>query len=213
MTHLSFKKKWDNYWYYYKWYTVIGIFVVIVMSVIGYQMVTKTVYDNGIVVAGNVPSTLADVDAFRNDILPLYKDTNGDGEVNINVTFVPLGTKINSVMDAEFALAYPQQLSALIAADMDEFFIVSEDVLISYGRDKAFADVTLIQKELGLTDEKYDNGILITNKELIKNLNLYPKVDYYGAVRIHKDLGELMGEKRARYENAYSFLSALVICE
>lgn len=203
---MSFKKKWENYWYYYKWYTFFAVFIIVVVSVIGYQMMTKTVYDNGIVVAGNVPSTLADIDAFKKDAAPYFADTNNDGEVNLNLTFVPLGTEINSVTDAEFALMYPQQLSALIAADIDNIFIVSEDVLISYGRDKAFSDISHIQEELGLSDCKYDNGLLITNKELIKNLNLYPNVDYYVAVRIHNDMEKMGDAKRIGYENAYKFL-------
>ena len=206
---MSFKSKLSNFWYYHKWHTILGIIGVCFAVMISYQMMTKTVYDNEIVIAGNVPSTLADQPAFADDIRYCFNDTNGDGEINIATTFVPFGTEINSVTDAEMALAYPQQLMALIAADDADIFIVSEDILIDYGKDKAFADITDLQKQLGL-EEKHYNGIKITDFELLKELNLYNDVDYYIAVRVHDDLDTMSDKKRIKYENAYAFLREVV---
>ena len=107
------------------------------------------------------------------------------------------------------ALAYPQQLQAVLAADDANIFIVTEDILISYGRDKAFADVSDIQRELGLTDCKYQNGILIKNRELISALSLYDDVDYYIAVRVNDGLSKLTGSKKIKYINAYNFMREL----
>ena len=183
----------------------LAVFVII----ISYQMFSKTNYDNTVVVAGNIPATLADDTQFVKDISPVFKDVNGDGEVNINTTFIPFGGEIGSTTDAEMALAYPQQLQAVLAADDANIFIVTEDILISYGRDKAFADVSDIQRELGLTDCKYQNGILIKNRELISALSLYDDVDYYIAVRVNDGLSKLTGSKKIKYINAYNFMREL----
>ena len=206
---MSFSKKMSNYWYYHKWHTILGILGLAFACMISYQMMTKTVYDNEIVVAGNVPATLADQQAFADDIKYCFNDTNGDDEINIATTFVPFGTEINSINDAEVALVYPQQLMALIAADDANIFIVSEDILLDYGKDKAFADITGIQKELGL-EEKHYNGIKITDFTLLDELNLYNDVDYYIAVRVHDDLDKMGDKKRIKYENAYAFLREVV---
>ncbi len=206
---MSFRKKWDNYWYYHKWHTVIGAILIVFVFMTAYQMMTRTVYDNSVVVAGNVPATLSDLEGFESDIIHCFKDTNKDGEININTTFVPFGGNIDSVDEAEMALVYPQQLQALIAADDANIFIVTEDILIDYGKANAFADVTDVQKELGISDCKYKNGILITDKNLIDKLQLYSDVDYYIAVRVHDELETMNEKKRISYENAYVFMREL----
>ena len=206
---MTFEKKLENFWYYHKWHTLFAVGAVLFAVLISYQMMTKTVYDNEIIVAGNVPSTLADAQSFAEDISYCFDDTNDDGEINITTTFIPFGTKIDSIDDAEMAIAYPQQLSALIAADDANIFIVSEDILLDYGKDKAFADITELQKELGL-EEKHYNGIKIKDFTLLKELNLYPDVDYYFAVRVHDELDTMGDKKRIKYENAYAFLREVV---
>ena len=37
----SFREKIDNYWYYYKYHTFAGIFVIIVLGIIIYSFATK----------------------------------------------------------------------------------------------------------------------------------------------------------------------------
>ena len=202
---MTFKKKLENYWYYHKWHTIIGAVLIAFFGMTAYQMATKTVYDNTVAVAGNVPATLADQQAFTDDIIYCFEDTNDDGEINISTIFVPLGGEIGSVTDAEMALMYPQQLQALIAADDANIFIVSEDIILDYGKANAFADITELQKELGL-DEKYYNAVKITDFELLKELNLYNDVDYYFAIRVHNELDSMKESKRVKYENAYAFL-------
>ena len=206
---MSFKKKFENFWYYHKNHVLAGVLLAFFVVVISYQMMTKTEYDNTVVIAGNVPATLSDDSQFVRDVSYAFSDVTGDGEININTEFIPFGGEIGSITDAEMAMAYPQQLQAILAADDANIFIVSEDILISYGKDKAFAIVTDIQSELGLTDCKYENGILIKNRELISALSLYEDVDYYIAVRVNDGLKNLKGEKKASYENAYSFMREL----
>ena len=206
---MTAKKRFENFWYYHKNQVIIVCVLAVFVIIISYQMFSKTNYDNTVVVAGNIPATLADDTQFVKDISPVFKDVNGDGEVNINTTFIPFGGEIGSTTDAEMALAYPQQLQAVLAADDANIFIVTEDILISYGRDKAFADVSDIQRELGLTDCKYQNGILIKNRELISALSLYDDVEYYIAVRVNDGLSKLKGQKKTSYKNAYNFMREL----
>lgn len=206
---MTAKKGFENFWYYHKNHVLLGCVLAVFVIMISYQMFSRTNYDNTIVVAGNIPATLSDNAQFEKDISPIFKDVTGNGKIEINTTFIPFGGEIASATDAEMALAYPQQLQAILAADDANIFIVTEDILISYGRDKAFADVSDIQKELGLSDCKYQNGILIKNRELISALGLYGDVDYYVAVRVNDGLENLNGEKRLSYENAYSFMRAL----
>ena len=45
-------KKFENFWYYYKWHTIIGIALVAVVVVLIVQLFTKPSYDVNIVYAG-----------------------------------------------------------------------------------------------------------------------------------------------------------------
>ena len=48
-------KKWlENYWYHYKWATIIVLFFVTVFAIGIYQMASKSDYDTQIVYAGPV---------------------------------------------------------------------------------------------------------------------------------------------------------------
>lgn len=202
--------KFENFWYYHKKHVLWGCVFAAFAVILSYQFLTRTNYDATVVVAGNVPSTLADEAGFKNAVSPIFKDVNGDDDVEINTMFIPFDGEIGSVTDAEMAIAYPQQLQAVLAADDANIFIVTEDILIGYGKDKAFADVSELQAELGLKDCKYSNGILIKNRELISALSLYDDVDYYIAVRVNDGLENLKGAKKISYENAYEFMRALV---
>ena len=44
--------KLENFWYHYKWHTIVGIFIVIVAAILITQLFTKTEYDVNIIYAG-----------------------------------------------------------------------------------------------------------------------------------------------------------------
>ena len=86
-------KQWiENFWYHYKWHTVVGVFAVLVVVMLTVQMCTKQDYDAHIMYAGNYNiSTLS-----QDGDLPEYKkitsalsavcpDSNGDGKIDVNL--------------------------------------------------------------------------------------------------------------------------------
>ena len=77
--------KWlDNFWYHYKWHTIIISFLVIVVTVCTVQSLRTPKYDMKIVYAGSKNMEAQEAEAIQdlfNSILP--EDTNDDGKVNI----------------------------------------------------------------------------------------------------------------------------------
>ena len=77
--------KWlDNFWYHYKWHTIIISFLVIVITVCTVQSLRTTKYDMKIVYAGSKNIEAQDAEAIQdlfNSIVP--EDTNDDGKVSI----------------------------------------------------------------------------------------------------------------------------------
>ncbi len=87
----SFKERAENFWYYYKWHTVVIIAVIIFAAVLIGQLINKREYDINIVYAGGyyISKTSSDgVPPYNTAIKSLERvvgDYNGDGEVHINL--------------------------------------------------------------------------------------------------------------------------------
>ena len=89
---MTFKQRIENFWYHYKWHTVVAVFAVIVITMLTVQMCTKQDYDAYILYAGDYKiSTLT-----QDGDLPEYKritsslgrvtpDQNGDGKSDVNL--------------------------------------------------------------------------------------------------------------------------------
>lgn len=81
-------QKWfDNYWYHYKWHTIITLFFVIVIFVCALSTCQKESYDSTVLYAG--PAYLngekkAGVEAVLEAVMP--SDISGDGEKNAYLT-------------------------------------------------------------------------------------------------------------------------------
>lgn len=83
----------ENYWYHYKWHTIVAIFLVITVLVASLQMCTRTSYDVHIMYAGNhklekISSNGNSTTPFTSTLASLGRvvsDHNGDGEVHVNL--------------------------------------------------------------------------------------------------------------------------------
>ena len=82
----KFLKWFDNYWYHYKWHTIVGAFVAVFLVIVIGQMASKEKVDVYIMYAGPKSFTPAEIheieDAFE-DIMP---DLNGDGKKTVQFT-------------------------------------------------------------------------------------------------------------------------------
>ncbi len=81
-----FLKKLDNYWYHYKWHTVIALFLAAVILICSLQMCAKDDYDFEVMYAGphslNNHQTILDIEAA---FAELGDDRTGDGKVTVNL--------------------------------------------------------------------------------------------------------------------------------
>lgn len=76
--------KWlDNYWYHYKWQTIIGVFFAVVIVIFTTQFITKEEYDYSVIYAGpGVPTANQTREMEKAFSSVLEKDLNGDGKKN-----------------------------------------------------------------------------------------------------------------------------------
>lgn len=97
-----FLKKLDNYFYHYKWHTIIALFLVVVLLVCCLQTCTKEPYDVEIMYAGpknlNDKQTVLDI---QNAFAGFSTDKNGDGVKTVRLVSYWVNEKYYGGDDAE----------------------------------------------------------------------------------------------------------------
>ena len=87
--------KWlDNFWYHYKWVTLVTAFFTVTLSIIIIQMITKTNPDSNILYGGPAVLTANQTKEIENAFNALLPgDFNGDGEKLTSLQAITLMTK------------------------------------------------------------------------------------------------------------------------
>lgn len=79
------KKKWDNFWYYYKYHVLAGAFVLFCVIVFVKDMMAKVDYDYCISVIGNYPVQEEDTQVLQDWFEEHAEDLNEDGEIHVQI--------------------------------------------------------------------------------------------------------------------------------
>lgn len=85
------KERLENFWYHYKWHTLVAIFLVITLTVCSLQMCQKTSYDIYITYAGyyeierNGSGGSSPYNEAVTSLSRLAEDFDGDGKINVNL--------------------------------------------------------------------------------------------------------------------------------
>ena len=102
----SFKEWIENYFYHYKWHTVIALVVIFAIVICSLQMCEKTSYDLHVMYAGSEDIRMSakegDISEYQkllSGIKPYVSDANGDGTVNINLLnlYMPSSEEIEEI--------------------------------------------------------------------------------------------------------------------
>lgn len=150
---MSFWKKVENFWYHYKWATIISVIVIAFGGYMIYDLITKVNPDIMIIVtADNGLSYRAEsVEALFEKYA---EDLNGDGVVNVEVAFVPMNpdggsdqytqsnaTKLYSnlssarcvlyLTDDDSSFAFEQVLFDDLTGKIDSQYVTAEGVSLS----------------------------------------------------------------------------------
>lgn len=134
---MSFRKKLENYWYYYKIHTFIAIFVLIVVAITVQQCATKVDPDITVVVATNKPVlTQENQDRMESYIASLTGDVNKDGKKRAQVDALYFNDSASvQAMQAKLSIDLMPQTKVYI-------FITDDSVYQTLQKQGAFAKLS-----------------------------------------------------------------------
>ncbi len=122
-----FMKKLDNFWYHYKWHSLIALFFILVTVVCSVQMCTREKYDIHILYAGpnDIKKTseegLSDYRILYASLKLAVEDFDENGEVNPNLQtlFLPSAKEIEEI-NASLPTGYEVQ-TQVVTENGDQF--------------------------------------------------------------------------------------------
>ncbi len=127
MNKTEFQKKWENFWYYYKWHTIAGVFVLLLVSVFIKDMVTKEKYDATVMLATSYYVDDAKTEQLKATLEPYFTDIDGNGEVNLFILPIYMEGGVGSESgDMQHAYAMQMKMVSEISVNPSMIFIFDE---------------------------------------------------------------------------------------
>lgn len=131
-----FKKKWENFWYYYKIHVLVVIFILICAAVFINDKIQQIQYDYTIAVLSDAPCMTEDLTKLQEGWESIADDRNQDGKVHVEVLNYALGKsgganpQINAANQTKF-IADLQTGGSMI-------FLYSDTIHQTYKEDNMF---------------------------------------------------------------------------
>lgn len=208
----TFKAKWDNYWYYYKVHTWIGIFILIVMifSITQCVQTVKPDVSIDVVSTGALTESYFDPDEYFSDTIT---DINGDGKKHIILTSLYISADAKSEQD----IAMQQKMMIELAAGDVTLFLFDKDNLDRYLKQDAYAplsdflDLSPYEGEEGKLVEQNGIPVAISLKGSAKLSEMgFLSDDLYAAFHFVPEKSKNDEKKMAEFENAAAVLKELL---
>ena len=118
----------ENFWYHYKWHTIIALVLIIAITIASLQMCTKTSYDMYVMYAGGSDIKMSGFDGKSSDFERLHSatlrfisDVDGDGERNLSMLnlFLPSDEQIK---EYEKTIGKDEEINYTLLTENDKTF-------------------------------------------------------------------------------------------
>lgn len=147
------QKKWENYWYYYKWHTIIGIIAALVIAYTVYDKVTYVKPDFEIDAVTDCGFTYNSADMVENSLASsgTLDDINGDGKVKASVSYYTAGYSDEASKQADPSMMQIVQLR--MAVGESPIILTDAAVVKVFDDQGVFMDITDLTDRLGIAQE------------------------------------------------------------
>ena len=166
--------KLENFWYHYKWHTLIALFVVFVITVCTLQMCEKESYDTNVLYAGghavsrqNEEADYSEYQKLLTSFKSFSKDYNEDGKVSVSLRdlYTPTEDELRAAGDDVYYSRFYEDKEILTSTMMTGGYFLcffSPEVFESYDKiendgARVFADLSYLVPD-GVTVEYYNDA-------------------------------------------------------
>ena len=191
--NIKVSEKLENFWYHYKWHTIAGVFVLIVSSILLFQLFTKKSYDINIIYAGekSISQTslsgdgVTELSILTRAIESVAEDYNNDGIVRFNLhnLMIMSAEEYNSAVSNITDPMKKATLESEIQANRNTLndlmysgyylYFFSEDIFREHDGDESiFADIRSYVKEGAEYSYASDRGIYISSLPIYETTDL-----------------------------------------
>ena len=199
---MSFKEKISNFWYHYKWTTLVVSMIVVAVAVFAVQLLTRTNYDTTVILGtyGNLIERESEtgkdasyyvsysqeaLDSISNEFNKYVADINDNGAVDVAIfqaRYLQEGIEGDST---GYQSALQAAIMARIADGSDCIYILEKDILDTLSGRGVFTD---LNKPFGMRSEDAVFGLPVSQLGILKNEEFSSARDnLYIAVRVYKD--------------------------
>jgi len=178
------KEWWSWYWMYYKWHTLGLIFVLVLVGLTVFDIMTAEKYDLTLTYAGKDYYAEDICEKVEKKISPLCDDLDGNGKRSLYFSALHYDPETN---DPEYIQAQRLKIDMAISEDETYLFIMDESVAASYMGEKP-KDVAFTPLDKWLTADikdaptydAYGNayGIDISNSKFLKDAGINTEGKY-----------------------------------
>lgn len=200
MTKEQFKKKWENYWYYYKIHTIVAIVAIIVLAFLIKQCTDRIEPDMSVtIVTNNVTLSQERIDDIEKMLSKYTSDVNKDGRKYVEVDYINL----NQNQDAQVVYAMQTKLMAQIAGSNTALYITD---------DKYFKQLSKQQKLfMDLSDIKVSGGGYGVNLSKLPDFKIKSMPDSY--YNMHLSIRSFDGTTLDKSKNIPSYNNSVKVLE
>ena len=130
------KAWWEYFWLYYKWHTIITLFVIICIAFTFYQRITTEKYDVTLTYAGYSTFPEETVEEISSSLSPLCEDVDENGEKRLrfsNITFLEDDSNPN------YNMAMYTKLQLSLSSDEVYLYIIDKNLIDAFLGDNALS--------------------------------------------------------------------------
>lgn len=206
---MTFKKKWENYWYHYKFHTIFGLIVIILAFVGIKSCVDSENIDFHMVFLSDTYVSPEAEQKIENALTDggVVRDTDGDGKASFYMDSLMIGFDAESNND----MTTMQKLQTVIYAGQHTLMLVHEYALEDY--DGVFEDISHkadgAYKTYSSPGEDFVSGISVEGNTLLEDAGIDTDM-LYVAMRRRSNKEAEQDAGREAFDMAYDAMDYIL---
>lgn len=169
-------KKWfENYWYYYRIHTIVGIFSVIILVFSLVECANKVYPDLSVSYIGEKVFSEELSTNIKQTFAQYVDDATKNGKIDVEFMPITISKEVKSEQD----MAMMQKAQLEIAAGESYLYIMDKAYFEQYAKEGLFLNIA---DKLGKSGEVF--GLPLNNSSVFSSLGIKSNADLYAGVRV-----------------------------